>query len=266
VGDFGKRLLSALVIGPLVVLLLLFLPARLLLAFMGCVLVLAAYEFASMAQAADRKTIAVLAALTFLPLYLGLSLYPFWLLLSTTAYLAFRIAAPGRGRGDFSLNREIGRSVAVLVLAEVFLALPLFSLYRLKEIDPLAPLVLVLTIWASDTAAYLVGKNAGRHKLAPLISPKKTYEGLLGALAGAVVVTLIFRKTVGLTPFAAAGVGCAIGLLGQLGDMLESVAKRVCEVKDSSGLIPGHGGLLDRIDSFILSAPFVYYYLAGCGG
>lgn len=265
-GDFGKRLLSALVIGPLVVLLLLFLPAKLLLAFMACVLLLAAYEFASMAQAADRKTIAVLAALTFLPLYLGLSVYPFWLLLSSAAYLAFRVAAQGRGREGVSPSREIGRSVAVLVLAEVFLALPLFFLYRLKEIDRLGPLVLVLTIWASDTAAYLVGKSAGRHKLAPLISPKKTYEGLIGALAGAVVVTLVFRKTGGLTPIAAAGVGCAIGLLGQLGDILESVAKRVCEVKDSSGLIPGHGGLLDRIDSFILTAPFVYYCLAGSGG
>ena len=196
-GDFRKRLLSALVVGPLVVLLLLFLPAKLLLVFMGCVCALAAYEFASMAQAADRKTVAVLAVLTFLPLYMGLSAYPFWLLLSPAAYLAFRMAAPGRGREGASPNREIGRSVAVLVLAEVFLALPLFFLYSLKEIDRLAPLVLLLTIWASDTAAYLVGKSVGRHKLAPLISPKKTYEGLLGRIGRGGVVTLVFRKTGG---------------------------------------------------------------------
>ncbi len=263
-GDFGKRLLSALIIGPIIVLILIFLPAKLLFIFMGCVLAAAVYEFMSMAQAANRKTLTVLAVLTLAPLYIGPAFYPLWLLLSPAAYLAFRMACPGRG--DASLNREIGRAVAVLVAAEVFLALPLFFLCRLKEIAPLAPLALVLAIWASDTAAYLVGKSMGRHKLAPLISPKKTYEGLLGALAGAAVVTLLFRKMEGMAPPASVGVGCLIGLLGQLGDVLESVAKRVYEVKDSSGLIPGHGGLLDRIDSFILTAPFLYYYLAGFGG
>jgi phosphatidate cytidylyltransferase len=96
-----------------------------------------------------------------------------------------------------------------------------------------------------------------------MISPKKTVEGLIGAIAGALVVTLLFHRWMGMTPLSAAGAGAVIGLLGQVGDMIESIGKRVCGVKDSSSLIPGHGGILDRIDSFILTAPFLSYYLTG---
>ena len=193
-----------------------------------------------------------------------MSRYPLWLLFSPALYLALRMTAP-ESKGA-SLTGEIGRSLIVLMLTEVFLVLPLFFLYRLKELDRLLPLILLLAIWASDTGAYLVGKTMGRHKLAPLISPKKTYEGLLGALAGAVLVMFLFRGRIGLSVPASIGTGLLIGLLGQMGDMLESIAKRMCEVKDSSHLIPGHGGLLDRIDSFLLTAPFVYYYLSWMRG
>jgi len=261
VGDLKKRLLSALVFGPLIVLLFLFLPSKLFLLFLAIVLVMATFEFSSMARTANSFVVTLLAAATFIPLYFAATLYPFWLLFSPAIYLVFRMAHPVSAPS--SLNSEIGRSVTVLILAEVFLALPLFSLYSLKEIDRFLPLVLLLTIWASDTGAYLLGKSMGRHKLAPLISPKKTYEGLLGALAGAAFVTLLFKGRLGLTLPVSIGMGLVIGGLGQLGDILESIAKRVCEVKDSSRLIPGHGGLLDRIDSFLLTAPFMYYYLSG---
>ncbi len=260
-GDLKKRFLSALVFGPLVVLLFLFLPSKMFLLFLAIVLLIAVYEFSSMAGTAHSIVVTLLAAATLIPLYFGGTLYQFWLLFSPAIYLVFRIAAPASAPS--SLNREIGGSVAVLILAEVFLALPLFFLYCLKELDRFLPLVLLLTIWASDTGAYLLGKSMGRHKLVPLISPKKTYEGLLGALAGAACVTLLFKGRLGLTVPLSIGMGLAIGALGQLGDILESIAKRVCQVKDSSGLIPGHGGLLDRVDSFLLTAPFMYYCLSG---
>lgn len=260
-GDLKKRLLSALVFGPLIVLLFLFLPSKLFLLFLAIVLLMATFELSSMARTANSIVVTLLAAATFIPLYFAATLYPFWLLFSPAIYLVFRMAVPVSARS--SRSSEIGRSVTVLILAEVFLALPLFFLYSLKELDRLLPLVLLLTIWASDTGAYLLGKSMGRHKLAPLISPKKTYEGLLGALAGAAFVTLLFKGRLGLTLHASIGMGLVIGGLGQLGDILESIAKRVCEVKDSSRLIPGHGGLLDRVDSFLLTAPFMYYYLSG---
>jgi phosphatidate cytidylyltransferase len=262
VGELNKRVLSAVIAGPIVILLLIFLPPKFLFLFMGCVLILAVYEFASMVGIGSRVVITVLAAVAFLPLYRGLTgAYMIWLLVSPAVYLLFRMLHPGNP--DTAVNRDIGRSAVVLLLAEVFLALPLFFLYRLKEFGPYLPLVLLLIIWASDTAAYALGKTMGRHRLAPAISPKKTYEGLIGAMAGAAVVTLLFRKQLSMSPATSIVVGLLIGMLGQLGDMLESIAKRVCEVKDSSGLIPGHGGLLDRIDSFLLTAPFLYHCLAG---
>ncbi len=260
-GNLKKRLLSALVFGPLIVLLFLFLPSKLLLLFFVIVLVMATFEFSSMARTADSFVITLLAAVTFIPLYFAPALYPFWLLFSPAIYLVFKMAVPASGPS--SPSAEIGRSITVLIAAEVFLALPLFFLYSLKELDRSFPAILLLAIWASDTAAYFLGKSMGQHMLAPLISPKKTYEGLLGALAGAALVMLLFKGRLGLTLPVSIGVGLVIGGLGQLGDILESVAKRVCEVKDSSSLIPGHGGLLDRIDSFLLTAPFMYYYLSG---
>ncbi len=261
-GELNKRVLSAVIFGPIVILLLIFLPPKFLFLFMGCVLILAVHEFASMAGIGNRVAITVLAVLSFLPLYRGFTgAYILWLLVSPAVYLLFRMLRPGDANA--AVNRDIGRSAVVLLLAEVFLALPLFFLYRLKEVGPYLPLVLLLIIWASDTAAYALGKTMGRHKLAPAISPKKTYEGLVGAMAGAALVTLLFRKSLDMSLVTSVVTGAFIGILGQLGDMLESIAKRVCEVKDSSGLIPGHGGLLDRIDSFLLTAPFLYHCLAG---
>ena len=132
-----------------------------------------------------------------------------------------------------------------------------------REANLYFPIILVITIWASDTGAYFIGKTFGKKRLAPRISPKKTYAGLFGALFGGVVLTLAFGKLLGIDVFESIVVGAMIGLLGQLGDIFESIAKRVYNVKDSSGLIPGHGGMLDRIDSFLFSTLFLYHYLVG---
>ncbi|HBL23722.1 MAG TPA: phosphatidate cytidylyltransferase, partial [Deltaproteobacteria bacterium] len=131
-------------------------------------------------------------------------------------------------------------------------------LYLLKELDPLFPLILLVSIWASDTFAFIIGKNLGKHPLAPQISPKKTVEGLLGSALGSLAVTTAAYQLLGLSIAGALVVGAATGILGQAGDLLESACKRVFNTKDSSQLIPGHGGLLDRIDSFIFTAPFLY--------
>lgn len=261
-GDLKKRILSAVSFGPLIVLLFLFLPPKFFFLFMGLVLIMAVYEFSSMARVANVYTVTLLAVLGLIPLYAGSpNVYLLWLLLSVVLYLLFKMVRPPRG--DVSINREIGLGLVVLLLSQIFLALPLFFLYRLKQLDPYLPLILLLTIWASDTGAYMIGKTLGRHKLAPLISPKKTYEGLFGAMLGAVVLTLLFHGKMGIGIWPSLGIGVLIGVLGQLGDILESIAKRVCEVKDSSTLIPGHGGILDRIDSFLFTAPFMYHYLTG---
>jgi len=261
VGDLKRRILTAAVLGPLLILLFAFLTPKLFFLFMGVVLILAVYEFTVMAQAPNRLIITVLAAITFVPLYMdNIHLYLLWLLFAPALYLVLRMM--GR-KENTSVNISIGKAVNVLLLSSIFLVLPFFFLYRLKEIDHLLPLVLMLTIWGSDTGAYLVGKNFGRHRIAPAISPKKTVEGLGGAIAGALVGTIIFHRWFGGGIEQAAIAGVAIGVLGQMGDILESMAKRIYSVKDSSGLIPGHGGILDRVDSFILATLFVYYCLGG---
>jgi phosphatidate cytidylyltransferase len=118
--------------------------------------------------------------------------------------------------------------------------------------------------FASDTAAYFTGRATGRHKLAPGISPGKTWEGAVGGVAGAVIIGLLF--TLGtplqlhLDYWQAVLLGLLISVLGQIGDLAESLLKRNTGVKDSGGLMPGHGGLLDRIDSILFAGAVVYLY------
>ncbi len=124
-------------------------------------------------------------------------------------------------------------------------------------------LFLIATVWAGDISAFLSGSLFGKHKLYPKISPNKTYEGLAGAIVGSIIVALSFallfvpQLEIGLCILLAIG----LGVLGQLGDFTESMLKRSAHVKDSGSLIPGHGGMLDRLDSFLFSAPFLHYSL-----
>jgi phosphatidate cytidylyltransferase len=124
-------------------------------------------------------------------------------------------------------------------------------------------LFLIATVWAGDISAFLSGSFLGRHKLYPKISPKKTYEGLVGALIGSIIIALLFAHL--FIPRLGKGLcillAICLGILGQGGDFIESMLKRSAQVKDSGSLIPGHGGMLDRLDSFLFSAPFLHYSL-----
>jgi phosphatidate cytidylyltransferase len=124
-------------------------------------------------------------------------------------------------------------------------------------------LFLIVTVWGGDIFAFGIGSQMGRHKLYPKISPKKTVEGLLGALLGSVLFGLLFRTLFlpQLNPWSCVLLGVGMGFLGQLGDFSESMLKRSAQVKDSGSLIPGHGGILDRLDSFLFAAPFLYHAL-----
>jgi phosphatidate cytidylyltransferase len=262
VTDLKKRALTALVMGPIILVLFGLLPAKPFLVLVAFVLILCVYELTSMAGTKRFVVIALLSVVSLVPLYRNLHyIYLLVILCSSAMLLVLRLGP--FSNAAISVNRDLGIEIVVLLLSQVFLAFPLFSLYQLKTLGIYYPLILLMIIWASDTAAYLVGKSIGKHKLAPAVSPKKTVEGLLGAIAGAVLIAMVFHKAINLTPSTALCVGILLGILGQLGDILESVAKRVFEVKDSSGLFPGHGGILDRLDSFLLTAPFLYYCLSG---
>ena len=115
---------------------------------------------------------------------------------------------------------------------------------------------------AGDTAAYYVGTTFGRHRMAPRISPKKSWEGAAGGLAGSISLAFVARLVFvpELAWYHALILGALLGAVGMLGDLAASVLKRATGVKDSSGLLPGHGGILDRMDSLLFAAPVLYYY------
>ena len=119
----------------------------------------------------------------------------------------------------------------------------------------------LLATFASDTTAYFVGRAVGRHKLAPSISPGKTWEGAIAGLMGAIIVSLLFTLTLPLELWQAILLGFLISFFGQIGDLVESLFKRNMGVKDSGRLLPGHGGFLDRIDSVVFAGVVVYYYV-----
>ncbi len=127
--------------------------------------------------------------------------------------------------------------------------------------SPMMMIFYVLVIWANDVFAYLVGMTIGRHKLFERISPKKSWEGFFGGLLGAIIMGLIALKVLGGEIYAWAGFALVASVTGVLGDLVESMLKRAAQVKDSGNLIPGHGGVLDRFDALLLSAPFVFVYM-----
>ena len=127
-------------------------------------------------------------------------------------------------------------------------------------------LALYLIVWFGDTGAYFVGSLLGKHKLAPLVSPKKTWEGAFGNLAGNILGAFLIQTFICTewTPVDAIALGLILGTVGMLGDLVESTWKRSAHVKDSclDGFsIPGHGGMLDRVDSLIFAAPALYIYV-----
>jgi phosphatidate cytidylyltransferase len=161
------------------------------------------------------------------------------------------------------------RQGAIVLTGMLYIGLTLSYLILVRLLPEGESLLffLLLVTWAADTAAYYVGTLYGRRLLAPRISPKKTVEGLAGGLIGAAIVAFVARwmfipqfshlETLVLALF--------LTIAGLWGDLVESAIKRSAGVKDSGGLLPGHGGMLDRLDSLLFSAPAFYYYVTFMG-
>ena len=123
-----------------------------------------------------------------------------------------------------------------------------------KVFSPNLLFLVAAPLWIGDTAAYFVGKSYGRVKLAPTISPKKTVEGSVANLVFCIFGAIIIAMSMNLPIIAGLGVGVITGIFGQAGDLFQSMMKRMNDMKDSGSILPGHGGVLDRIDSFLMSA------------
>jgi phosphatidate cytidylyltransferase len=157
------------------------------------------------------------------------------------------------------------RDGAMTLFGVLYLGLTLgtLSMTRLLPLGEWLIFFLLLVTWASDTGAYLVGTLYGRHRLAPTISPKKTVEGLVGGLIAAIIAGYAARWW--FLPDLS-GLDCLIlatllTIAGLWGDLTESAMKRSVGMKDSGGILPGHGGMLDRLDSLLFTAPVFYYYV-----
>lgn len=151
---------------------------------------------------------------------------------------------------------DLGISAAALL----FVALPFTAAVRLDAIAPRLLLFALVMIWVGDSFAYFVGRAVGRTKMAAQLSPKKTWEGAVANLAGSLLVGALSARWVGISKIDMLAMAALGNIAGQFGDLLESAYKRSAGVKDSGTLLPGHGGMLDRIDALVLSLPVVWYY------
>ncbi|MDX1700251.1 MAG: phosphatidate cytidylyltransferase, partial [Melioribacteraceae bacterium] len=122
---------------------------------------------------------------------------------------------------------------------------------------------IMVTIWVCDSAAFFLGSAFGRHKLFPRVSPNKSWEGAAAGFLFAIITMIVAHALVldAISLTDSIIIGLIIGVFGQIGDLIESLIKRDADVKDSSNLIPGHGGIFDRFDSLLYTSPIVYVYL-----
>jgi phosphatidate cytidylyltransferase len=145
-------------------------------------------------------------------------------------------------------------------------ALPATAMCYLRHVSPRAVLLLFVLVWGCDSFAYYTGRSFGRHKLAPRVSPNKTWEGTIGGLAGGILIGAaagtwwVFPE---LGPLRGVLVGALATSAGQLGDLVESLWKRGAGVKDSGNFLPGHGGFYDRVDSLLFAAPVLVVFIGG---
>jgi len=156
---------------------------------------------------------------------------------------------------------EVLPGIAASAAGLLFVALPFSYLVRIDEIERNGRRLVLFTLflmWAGDTLAYFVGKALGQVQMAPELSPKKTWEGAFANLVGSLLVGVGFARWMGVDMTAMLVIAALANIAGQLGDLIQSAYKRGAAVKDSGSLLPGHGGVLDRIDSLILASPVVW--------
>ena len=292
-----KRILTALVLIPLVLLLILRAPGTVLAAVAGIVALLAIREFLALTRhygvepftvATYILTAAFFVLVTVLAQRSGdsLRIRPLLMILFAglvAAVAPFAFLALGMRRGALSSTYP---AAAASVFAFTYIAIPMAMLVATRQmrIGEFHVIYLMLVVWSGDIFAYFVGKSIGRHKMAPRVSPKKTWEGAAASLVASVVVGTLFYRyalpiNLWLRNFHILGadayawgyselarwqvvlLSVAVNIAAQLGDLVESVIKRGADVKDSGAILPGHGGMLDRIDAMLFAAPVLWVLL-----
>lgn len=256
-----KRVLTALVLIPAVVALVLLAPRWLFLLGLLPFVLLTVWEYLELvgrggASPARLPVYVVAVGLCLVAAYRPGQMLPA-VIGATLVLLLVEVARRGN-------TADILPASAAGVFGLFYIGVPYALMLDLRERvgGPRALLFLLVLVWVGDTAAYYVGRAIGRHKLAPNLSPGKTLEGTVASLAASVAVGFwLFRTWFGPTG-EAHGLLLAIitNVMAQLGDLAESALKRGAGVKDSSSVLPGHGGLLDRVDALLFATPALWYY------
>lgn len=238
--------------------------------FIALIAAVALYEFYSLAETQHLAPQTSPAVLLSVPAVLSAQLFSAAEWLALMFFLAFLLVLIEMRFGE----RCALRDVPVTIFGWVYIPLLMGSLIYIRaatfehpESSWLFLLYFFSAVWICDTAAYAGGKRLGRHKMTPYISPNKTWEGAFFGFAGALGWGVLWMKIFPLSadPRDLICVSLIVGTIGQLGDLVESYFKRSAGVKDSGSLLPEHGGALDRFDSLILAAPFVFIYLIKTG-
>jgi phosphatidate cytidylyltransferase len=292
----AKRIATAVVLIPLVLLLVLKAPLYLLAVVAGAVALLAIAEFLKLTahygiQPIVQPTYAyvalffgfvIVASTNRTPLVVGTAVV--YGLALATALAPFLFLAIAMRRSNLTTAYP---AAAASVFAFAYIAIPMALLVEIRQQAAGAIWVIytLLTVWAGDIFAYFVGKAVGRHRMSPEISPKKTWEGAFASILASVLIgTLWFQHATGISSALLRGglIGRRDGIFGleqpqlwpiivlsvfvniaaQLGDLVESLIKRGAGVKDSGSILPGHGGMLDRIDAMLFAVPVVWAYRA----
>ena len=273
--DLRKRLVTAIVLGPLFLAAVavgrvVFLVAILALVGLG---VWEFYRLAAVKRPRPRVVPGIGLALLFPALFFLAPASP----LTVPGLLALGVIGVALAQLlDGSSDEALG-GVSITVYGAAYVGLLFGHFVLIREISRVVPgmpywwgavlvgLTVVL-VWLNDSAAFAIGRRWGRHKLIPRVSPGKTIEGAVGALVVTMLIAVGVVLAAGsrmplLTPADALAIGALVGVVGPIGDLIESAFKRDAGVKDASDLIPGHGGVLDRFDSLMAVAPAVWYYL-----
>ncbi len=259
------RVIAALIMAPVAICAILFLPTAWLAALAALVFLTGLWEWLKLSGVDDSLPRTVLLVLNLLLMVLivwasGVSLVLFqlaslagaawWLV----ALLWLRFFHFGADHGGYA--RALKLAAGTLAIVPAWAALVL--IHAEKPSGHYWLLTALVIVWAADSGAYFAGRHFGKHKLAPRISPNKTIEGLLGGLVAGLVVAAVFGSLAGATLAqmpALLGVAAITVLASVLGDLFESLLKRQAGAKDSGHLIPGHGGVLDRIDGVLAALP-----------
>lgn len=261
-----KRLLTALVCIPIALLAVFRLPGGWFLLGVVALLELAVLEYIKIGEhwapgGVLRSLLVLVPVTTFL---LAGSLLPSDLggLESAFVWLALLLMTVGSGTLAVLARAPIEQgaaSVGLLAFGMPYFALPSASLYGLQVFDPWVLVLLLAIVWLGDSGAYYIGKTWGRHKLAPRVSPNKTWEGAIANIAaGMLAATAWSYWRLGEVDGWILLLAALVSMAAQIGDLAESLLKRGAGVKDSGQILPGHGGMLDRMDALLFAAPVMW--------